>query len=250
MRLRAIPNEQEPNMSRLFPLFLSVPMLFHDGSLFAQTGKKDTAQYKIVVLGDSITKGVRPGVKEEETFAALLEAGLKKEGIRAEVVNAGIGGETSAMALLRLREQVIDKKPKLVAIMYGTNDAFVDKGKNAARITMEEYRTNLTTMVTELRKAGIKPVLMTPTRWGNQAAPDGSGNNPNKNLEPYIKVVRDVARKSKVPLVDHYEAWSKALAEGTDIETWMTDHGHPNPKGHEEIATLMLPGMLKAIRGK
>src|SRR5579872_7361801 len=55
--------------------------------------KADEAVVKIITLGDSITKGVRPGVKPEETFAALVEAGLKKEGIAAQVINVGIGGE-------------------------------------------------------------------------------------------------------------------------------------------------------------
>src|SRR5258706_11894334 len=84
---------------------------------------------EIVTLGDSITKGVRSGVKPEETFAALLEADLKGRGVDAHVSNVGIGGERTDGALARLEKDVLAKKPRLVTVMYGTNDSYVDKGK-------------------------------------------------------------------------------------------------------------------------
>src|SRR3954451_15772021 len=97
---------------------------------------------KIVTLGDSITRGVRAGVKAEETFAALLQAGLRKEGVNAEVVNVGLGGERTDQAPQRLKS-VPDHKPAVVTIMYGTNDGYVDQGKKEPRLTPEQYRDNL-----------------------------------------------------------------------------------------------------------
>src|SRR5262249_36424167 len=47
---------------------------------------------KIVTLGDSITRGVRQGVTDKETFAALLEQDLHKDNPEVSVVNVGIGG--------------------------------------------------------------------------------------------------------------------------------------------------------------
>jgi hypothetical protein len=57
---------------------------------------------RIVVLGDSITKGVRPGVTAEETFAAVLQRRLLEQGLSYEVINRGIGGERTDQALKRL----------------------------------------------------------------------------------------------------------------------------------------------------
>ena len=62
---------------------------------------------EIITLGDSITKGVRTGVKPEETFAALLEAELKARGVEAHVTNVGIGGERTDGALARLEKEVL-----------------------------------------------------------------------------------------------------------------------------------------------
>jgi lysophospholipase L1-like esterase len=53
----------------------------------------EESKARVVTLGDSITRGVRAGVKPEETFTALLEKGLRGRGLDAEVVNVGIGGE-------------------------------------------------------------------------------------------------------------------------------------------------------------
>src|SRR5436190_21317183 len=98
---------------------------------------------KVVTLGDSITKGVRPGVKANETFAAYLQDMLKDKGVKAEVINVGVGGEDTNGALGRLERDVIGRKPRLVAVMYGTNDSYVDKGKKDSRLTQEQFRRNL-----------------------------------------------------------------------------------------------------------
>ena len=196
---------------------------------------------RIVALGDSITKGVRSGVKAEETFAARLESALATDGAKVSVTNVGIGGERTDQALKRLAKDVVAQKPALVTIMYGTNDSYVDQGKSAARITVDEYRANLSRLVAELRAVGITPVLMTAPRWGRGAKLNGAGEHPNVQLEQYVAACRAVALEQRIPLVDHFQHWTTAEAKGTDIATWTTDQCHPNPEGHRVIAELMLP---------
>src|SRR5262249_42351277 len=127
-------------------------------AVMALVAQEKQAPVKIVTLGDSITRGVRQGVKAEETFSHLLQESLRKEGINAEVVNVGVGGETTAGALARLSKAVIALKPRVVTIMYGTNDSYVDKGKKDSRLSADEYRANLRKLIDELRKAGITPI--------------------------------------------------------------------------------------------
>src|SRR5688572_8863113 len=66
---------------------------------------------KIVLLGDSITKGVRHGVGSEETFGSVLAVRLKGRGSAAEVVNLGVGGERTDQALARLEREVLSLRP-------------------------------------------------------------------------------------------------------------------------------------------
>ena len=216
--------------------------------LFLMGGSIDGAEpaARIVTLGDSITKGVRSGVQPEETFAALLQSALRERGHDVAVTNVGIGGERTDQALKRL-DKVIALRPQIVTIMYGTNDSYVDSGKDKSRITVEEYRENLTSIVRQLRKADITPVLMTEPRWGKSAGPNGVGEHPNLRLEKYVAACRDVAKTQKVPLVDHFQIWTDAQTAGTTIGDWTTDQCHPNPAGHRQLHQAILPVVLKAL---
>jgi len=206
-----------------------------------------SARARVVVLGDSITKGVRSGVTAEETFASLLQSALRDAGHDVDVINHGIGGERTDQALARLSRDIQVLEPTLVTVMYGTNDSYVDKGQKESRLTKEVYIANLQKIVSELRRTGIEVVLMTEPRWGDKAVPNGVGENPNLRLEPFLEGCRQVALEQNVPLVDHFQIWSKANAEGTDIGQWTTDQCHPNPAGHRVLAEAMLPVLLPLL---
>ncbi len=203
---------------------------------------------EIVTLGDSITKGSRPGVRQDQTFAARLERTLLDRGHPVRVTNVGIGGERTDQALARLERDVIARKPRIVTIMYGTNDSYVDQGKSDSRITAEQYRDNLQTIIAKLKDAGIQPVLMTEPRWGKTATPNGAGEHPNLRLEKYLDECRTVAKELKVPLVDHYTHWSTAENEGQVLGAWTTDQCHPNAAGHRILMETMLPVVENAVR--
>lgn len=211
--------------------------------------RADDAKVRVITLGDSITRGVRQGVKADEVYGALLQGGLRERKIDAEVINVGIGGERTDQALKRLAREVIAKKPALVTIMYGTNDSYLDKDKPAPRLTVAEYEANLRQLVKELRDAGVQPVLMTPPRWGDKAR-NWKGDNPNVLLEDYVKACRKVAQDTKTPLVDHYEYWLRKEKDGVKIGDWTTDQCHPNPQGHRELTGIILPVVVEALKKK
>ena len=166
---------------------------------------------RVVALGDSITKGERAGVRPEETFAALAERALKADGIEAEVVNLGVGGERTDQALKRL-DAVSGHRPRVVTVMYGTNDSYVDRGATASRISLPEYKANLRAIVAGLLLRGIEPVLMTEPRWADEAPVNGLGESPNVRLAPYMEACRAVAAECRVPLVDHLTPSSSPAA--------------------------------------
>ncbi|MEZ6034192.1 MAG: GDSL-type esterase/lipase family protein [Planctomycetaceae bacterium] len=204
-------------------------------------------QRRIVVLGDSITKGVRTGVAESETFGARLQTSLRATGLRIDVINQGIGGERTDQALARLNRDILSLEPEIVIVMYGTNDSYVDQGQQRCRITATEYRQNLEKIVADLRRVGIQPILMTEPRWGDKAGLNGVGEHPNVRLQEYVAECRAVAEQTQTPLIDHFAAWSNANSKGIDIGSWTTDECHPNPAGHLKIAEAMLPVVLKAV---
>jgi lysophospholipase L1-like esterase len=201
---------------------------------------------RVIALGDSITKGVRPGVRPEETFASLAERTLKADGLDVEVVNLGIGGERTDQALKRL-DAVGSLRPRIVIVMYGTNDSYVDRGSSASRISREEYRANLRAIVAGLLLRGIEPILMTEPRWADGAPANGLGEDPNLRLAPYMEACREVAAECRVPLVDHFARWTEARADGRDLADWTTDGCHPNPRGHISLAEALQPALRDAL---
>lgn len=201
----------------------------------------------VVTLGDSITKGVRTGVGPDQTFSAIVERALKAKGVDVHVVNLGVGGERTDQALERL-DAVVGPKPRVVTVMYGTNDSYVDPGKPGPRLSLEDFRKNLRTIVERLLLQGIEPVLMTAPREAKNAPRNGLGEDRNVRLAPFMVACREVARECRVPLVDHFERWSVAEEKGQSLEAWTTDGYHPNPTGHQDLASAMTPVLLEALR--
>ncbi|HSI64094.1 MAG TPA: GDSL-type esterase/lipase family protein, partial [Candidatus Saccharimonadia bacterium] len=128
---------------------------------------------RIITLGDSITKAVRPGVTAEQSFAVIVQKQLRAQGLNVEVQNVGIGGERTDQALLRLDKAVILQKPHFATIMYGTNDGWVDQGKTESRLPLDKYEANLRELIARMRAASIQPVLMTEPMFGEKNAKNG-----------------------------------------------------------------------------
>jgi len=69
----------------------------------------------IICFGDSLTYGT--GAPRHRSYPAQLS-----EMIGRPVINAGVPGDTTARALERLQEDVLDQSPRIVLITLGGND--------------------------------------------------------------------------------------------------------------------------------
>jgi acyl-CoA thioesterase-1 len=203
---------------------------------------------RVVCLGDSITKGVRPGVLANQTFAFLLEEKAKSEKLAVEVFNVGIGGERTDQALARLENDVIARKPHIVTVMYGANDSYVDPGKAGPRLSEMQFRENLAKIVDRLAAKQIKVILMTEPRWGAAAKPNGLGEQPNLRMEPFMQAVIEISKMKSTPIVDHYKIWTEFEKTGKSIGEITTDQLHPNPAGHRLLADSIWPTLKNQIK--
>ncbi|NIM15277.1 MAG: hypothetical protein GTO45_25200, partial [Candidatus Aminicenantes bacterium] len=201
---------------------------------------------KILTFGDSITQGVRDGVRVSQTYTYYLGKILKNHGLQVQMIREGISGEDTQGALRRIKHDVIKKKPDYVTIMYGTNDAYIDvqddENDTTPRVPLKRYEKNLRLMIQKLKHNNIKPVIMTPIPLGNFWAADvGIYRRKDRNflLKKYVETVRWVAAEENVPLVDLFRHWLVRKEKGQDIEAWLTDGVHPNPKGNRFIAAAI-----------
>ena len=200
---------------------------------------------RIVCLGDSVTKAAREGVSPDQSFCVLLERALSKPQRPIEVVNAGIGGNTTADGLARLERDVLVHRPRYVVLMFGLNDSWVDEGRTASRVSVSTYRENLARMITEIRDRGATVVLMTP----NPAIAPKYSADRNVTLKPYVDAVRELARSEKLELVDVYGRFAEFAVEGTELNSLFTDAMHPNPAGQKLIAEMLI-SRLQPILGR
>jgi len=80
---------------------------------------KSTHALRILALGDSRAYGFH--VKDNETFSSVMQAELRRRGVDAEVINAGVFGFTAMQCRANL-ERLLAYKPDIVLFAPGYND--------------------------------------------------------------------------------------------------------------------------------
>ena len=85
-------------------------------------------EMKIVCFGDSLTYGY--GVLEHIAYPYYLSKELPKAYPQYtwEIRNSGINGHTTREALARLKGSVLQHKPQIVFIWFGSNDSALNEG--------------------------------------------------------------------------------------------------------------------------
>jgi acyl-CoA thioesterase-1 len=199
-----------------------------------------TMPHVIVIFGDS-TSALRPNVR---VFASILQDHF----LAATIINAGVPGNTTRDALVRLDRDVISEHPDIVTIFFGINDSAVDvwKGATEPRVPLAEYRANLREMIAAIRRAGATPILLTPNpvTWTPELLklydrapyqpddPDGW----NVELKQYATAVRKIAADKHVSLVDVDQIFRDyAAVPGQHLGDLLLDGMHPNDAGHRLI---------------
>jgi acyl-CoA thioesterase-1 len=114
----------------------------------------------ILVLGDSLS--AEYGLPRGSGWVNLLEEQLKKDKSPWTVFNASISGETSSGGLTRLPALLSQKKPGIVMIELGANDAL--RG-----LPISQTESNLRKMIQMSKKTGARVLLFgiqIPTNYG------------------------------------------------------------------------------------
>ena len=167
---------------------------------------------RIVVLGDSLTAGL--GLAPEQAYPALLQKRLDAAGLKYEVVNAGVSGDTSAGGLRRV-DWVLEGDVKILIVALGGNDAL--RG-----LPVEQLRDNLITITDRAKARGIKMILA-----GMEAPP----NFGPAYTASFRQTYRDVARQHGavlIPFLLDGVAGLPELNQGDGI--------HPTAAGAEKVA--------------
>lgn len=179
-------------------------------SLWASEGERRT----ILILGDSLAAG--SGVDPDEAFPALLQKKIDDTGLKYEIVNAGVSGDTTAGGLRRI-EWLLRRKIDILVLELGGNDGL--RG-----ISPATTRTNLQSIIdrTKAKYPEARIVI------AGMQMPPNMGEEYNN---AFREVFPDLAKSNKAALIPF-------LLEGVGGKPEMNlpDQIHPNPIGHRLVA--------------
>lgn len=174
---------------------------------------------RIAVLGDSLATAY--GLAVEEGFPAQLERRLRAEGYDCVVLDAGVGGDTTAGGLARLDWALADR-PSHVIVELGGNDGL-------RALPPEQMEQNLDAIVSRLRNDGVAVLLA-----GMRAPP----NLGRAYGEVFEAVFARVAQRHDVPL---YPFFLEGVAGDPRLN--QPDGVHPTADGIAIIVERILPAV-------
>ncbi|MDO4769052.1 MAG: GDSL-type esterase/lipase family protein [Brachymonas sp.] len=175
----------------------------------------------VLALGDSLTYGT--GAAPDAAYPTVL-AGLTGW----QVINAGVPGDTSAQALQRLPDLLVQHQPRLVIVSIGGND-FLRK------LPEDETRAHIKNICQHAQKSGAQVLLVAVPQPSITAALGQLSDHP---------LYADLADELKLPL--QRGGWSEVLADA-DLRS---DAVHANAQGYARFAhslrdTAEAIGLLK-----
>jgi len=191
----------------------------------------------IIFFGDSITQaGVNPG-----GYIMRIDSMCTKEGLKEnyEFTGAGIGGNKVYDLYLRMEDDVLAKHPDMVFIYVGVNDVW-HKSMFGTGTDLDKFEKFYTAIIKKLKEKNIKVVLCTPATIGEKA---DFSNSQDGDLNEYSKVIRGLATKNSLALVDlrklFLEYNVKNNPENKTKGILTTDGVHLNAKGNQLVADEM-----------
>jgi len=199
---------------------------------------------RVICFGDSITHA--QACAEADRWTTQLAFQLEQASSSGfEVFNRGIGGNTTALALDRIQNDVIPLLPGLVLIEFGINDAYVFPWAKIPRVALPGCMENLAEILRQVRAAQGEAVLIInhPITTRTDQHPQGNNKSVGANLEPYSQEARAWARYENLAVVDLPELLKQ---EGVPMdEFWSNDGVHLSPLGNRLYANFAYSSLVK-----
>lgn len=189
-------------------------------TLIGPAQAQDPIKPTLLVTGDSLS--AEYGIARGTGWVALLSNRLKQEGSSWEIMNASISGETTSGGLTRLPKLLAQKKPRLVIIELGANDAL--RG-----LPLVETEKNIRTMVELSKKSGADVLLI-----GMRIPP----NYGQEYTQQFAGLFARIAKSQQVALLPFF---LEGVAQRNEL--FQADRIHPN----EAAQAIMFQNVWTAL---
>ena len=225
--------------------------------------------FRIVAIGDSITRGDSPGLSLEGHtntipggWVSVVRDKLSTWSNKSiEVINQGVNGDTVLGIRKRIHNDLFSWSPDLVILGIGTNDAY-GKGMLFGGLSNtppsyipEDFRVNLRTLVQEIRKKlpSVPIVILgitTPLKqyWEQTMAAPIVKFPEQEILETtfslYDRILNETSKEFELSFVDIRSEWPQTIPE-----SWMllTDGIHPSTAGYTFLANIIFEKIAELL---
>jgi acyl-CoA thioesterase-1 len=190
---------------------------------------KETAPIKIVVLGDSLSAGL--GLSASAAFPARLQKSLENNGLKVDILNAGVSGDTSSGGRDRLDWSVPDGT-RAVILELGANDALRGTDPAVTRAALSDILARLKARKIAVLLCG----MVAPPNYGREYS------------ARFNAIYPELAKSFGVPL---YPFFLQGVA--ADARLNQADGMHPTAAGVDVIVKNILPtveAFLGSISGQ
>lgn len=207
-------------------ILVLIMALMTAGTALGQGSVAVTAKpVKMVVLGDSLSAGY--GLPAGAAFPVRLQKALDTKGIKVDMINAGVSGDTASGGRDRL-DWSVPEGTDAVIVELGANDAL--RGTDPA-VT----HAALSDILTRLKARGVAVLLcgmVAPPNYGSDYA------------ARFNAIYPELAKSFGVPL---YPFFLDGVA--ADVRLNQADGMHPTAEGVDLVVKNILP-TVEAFLGK
>jgi acyl-CoA thioesterase-1 len=191
------------------------------GTVLAQAPAKPI---KMVVLGDSLSAGL--GLSASAAFPTRLQKSLETKGIKVDMINAGVSGDTSSGGRDRL-DWSVPKGTEAVILELGANDALRGTDPAVTRAALSDILARLKARKIAVLLCG----MLAPPNYGSEYA------------ARFNAIYPELSKSFGVPL---YPFFLEGVA--ADAKLNQADGLHPTADGVDIIVKNILP-MVEALLG-
>jgi acyl-CoA thioesterase I len=179
--------------------------------------------YQVVALGDSLTAGY--GLPVQDGFVPRLQAALAAAGLKANVQNAGVSGDTTSDGLARLDWSVPDGT-QAVILELGANDMLRGIKPEVTRQALDEILQRLTARRIVVLLCGMRAAPNLGPEYG----------------QAFNRIYPDLAEKYHVPL---YPFFLGGVAGNLGL--LQEDGLHPTAEGVKIIVARIMPQVKELL---
>lgn len=177
----------------------------------------DAGRRTIMFMGTSLTAGY--GLDPDSAFTSIVQRRIDSLGLKWDVVNAGVSGETSAGALRRIH-WVMHRPVNVFVLESGANDGL-------RALSVDSLRANLQAIIDSVRQHQPRARIVLV---GMEAPP----NLGARYASAFHAVYPELAKKNHLPLIPFL------LAGVAGVDTLNQGDGiHPNARGERIVASTV-----------